>query len=470
MYCNVCGKENQSGSRFCPNCGAQLITPEVFGNDPFEQDGSRQYNMDDYDSYGGQQYFSNNYDSNGGYKYDPNNFDQNRSRQYDSYASDTSGTSKSGGKKKVIIACAAAAAAAAVFIGGFAMNGTTTIDLNEYLSVTYNGYDGYGTAEVTFDTEALADDYEEQLEKAYSKNSSALEKLLGTTADSVGMNVYAEMLESYCISFEADCTDDLSNGDEITVTWTCDDETAEDMFGCSLDYSTCKFTVDGLKEAETFDPFEDIEVSFTGTDTEGKAKYKINSSADEAAEGLTYHFNHSSNLSNGDTVTLTATCSADDVEAYCVENYGVVPSALEKTYTVAGLADEEEETEAAGTESTSVTVIHVTPENGYSYNYINNDNAHYYYDGQLFPDSSYVKLTQSEVSSLTDDELQDAINEIYARNGYIFNTESILEYYSQFAWYVPTYESEYFSNHLKSILNSVELANVNLLAKERDSR
>ena len=39
---------------------------------------------------------------------------------------------------------------------------------------------------------------------------------------------------------------------------------------------------------------------------------------------------------------------------------------------------------------------------------------------EVFPDSSDRALSESEIDSLTEDETQDAINEIWARNGYIF--------------------------------------------------
>jgi len=66
--------------------------------------------------------------------------------------------------------------------------------------------------------------------------------------------------------------------------------------------------------------------------------------------------------------------------------------------------------------------------------------------GMLFPESSVRYLSQSEVAStltsqtgspVSESFAQDAINEIYARNGYVFTTQSIRSYYEAQSWYHP---------------------------------
>jgi hypothetical protein len=63
-------------------------------------------------------------------------------------------------------------------------------------------------------------------------------------------------------------------------------------------------------------------------------------------------------------------------------------------------------------------------------------------DGMIFPDSSVEYLTDDDLAFLKDydDELkqiilQMAINELYARHGFLFGKQEILEYYSQYSWY-----------------------------------
>ena len=56
----------------------------------------------------------------------------------------------------------------------------------------------------------------------------------------------------------------------------------------------------------------------------------------------------------------------------------------------------------------------------------------------VFSDSSSRALTESDVAGKSNDQLQMAINEIYARHGYIFKRDDLKEYFSKFSWYSGT--------------------------------
>ncbi len=79
----------------------------------------------------------------------------------------------------------------------------------------------------------------------------------------------------------------------------------------------------------------------------------------------------------------------------------------------------------------------------------------------IFSDSSVRKLTQSEVSDLTDEQAQEAINEIYARNGYVFKDADLKAYFSSKSWYTPD------PNFSTNDLNPIESYNVALLSQYR---
>lgn len=87
--------------------------------------------------------------------------------------------------------------------------------------------------------------------------------------------------------------------------------------------------------------------------------------------------------------------------------------------------------------------------------------------GFIFPDSSTRYLTDSEIAAtlkqqsgtpVADSFAQDAINEIYARNGYVFKTDSIRAYYEAQSWYRA-------NPNFNGSFNSVEQYNINLLNK-----
>lgn len=98
-----------------------------------------------------------------------------------------------------------------------------------------------------------------------------------------------------------------------------------------------------------------------------------------------------------------------------------------------------------------------------------NNNANGYSSSSsdfIFPDSSVRQLSRSEINSVLSSRTgasvsgsyaQDAINEIYARNGYCFQTPSIRSYYESKPWYHadPSFTTGDF--------NSVEKYNINLL-------
>jgi uncharacterized protein YjdB len=81
--------------------------------------------------------------------------------------------------------------------------------------------------------------------------------------------------------------------------------------------------------------------------------------------------------------------------------------------------------------------------------------------GYIFADSSTRRLTDSEVSGLSSSQVQEAINEIYARNGYVFKTDSIQSYFESKSWYHAD------SSFSTSDLNEIESYNIGLLSKYR---
>ncbi|WP_407382611.1 Ig-like domain-containing protein [Ruminococcus sp.] len=85
-------------------------------------------------------------------------------------------------------------------------------------------------------------------------------------------------------------------------------------------------------------------------------------------------------------------------------------------------------------------------------------------DGFVFPESSERYLSQSEVaarlssmsgSPVSDSFSQDAVNEIFARHGYVFRTPSIRAYYEAQSWYHsdPSYDGT---------LSAIEQSNIAL--------
>lgn len=88
--------------------------------------------------------------------------------------------------------------------------------------------------------------------------------------------------------------------------------------------------------------------------------------------------------------------------------------------------------------------------------------------GFIFPNSDSSYLSNAQVSALSDDDLQLAINEIYARRGRIFKDASLNAYFNSQSWYEGKYTAEEFEKNVK--FNTYEQKNLQLLINERRSR
>ncbi|MGD6890165.1 TcaA 3rd/4th domain-containing protein [Bacillus mobilis] len=80
----------------------------------------------------------------------------------------------------------------------------------------------------------------------------------------------------------------------------------------------------------------------------------------------------------------------------------------------------------------------------------------YVYNGFIFPDSDIRKLTSTDLTYLSKEQLKIARNEIYARHGHIFQTKDMQVYFSKQSWYR---ENPYFSG----TLTTIESYNVELI-------
>ncbi len=276
MICTHCGKEIQNGITFCPYCGSAV-----------------------------------------------NNAKENTKMKKHNPA-------------KVLAPIAAVAVVAA---GGWAFaNRTPTIDVSKYMTLSADGYNTVGKLNISFDTEKLEKDYGKQITTRFKKqmknlkdDTYGLSSLTASLYDGYETDLFAET----CATGSADKTKNLSNGDVVTYTWDDNSDEAEEAFGVKVKYSDITYTVSGLASVNTFDAFDGVDVEFSGISPDGRATVNSLPTAAEA-QGLYYTLDENSGLSNGDTVTLTVHSNRDDFSD-CIDKYGAMPQATEKTFTVEGL-------------------------------------------------------------------------------------------------------------------------------------
>ena len=276
MICTHCGKEIQNGITFCPYCGSAV-----------------------------------------------NNAKENTKMKKHNPA-------------KVLAPIAAVAVVAA---GGWAFaNRTPTIDVSKYMTLSADGYNTVGKLNISFDTEKLEKDYGKQITTRFKKqmknlkdDTYGLSSLTASLYDGYEADLFAET----CATGSADKTKGLSNGDVVTYTWDDNSDEAEEAFGVKVKYTDITYTVSGLASVNTFDAFDGVDVEFSGISPDGRATVNSLPTAAEA-QGLYYTLDENSGLSNGDTVTLTVHSNRDDFSD-CIDKYGAMPQATEKTFTVEGL-------------------------------------------------------------------------------------------------------------------------------------
>ena len=276
MICTYCGKEIQNGITFCPYCGSTV-----------------------------------------------NNAKENTKM-------------KKRNPAKVLVSIAAVAVVAA---GGWAFaNRTPTIDVSKYMTLSADGYNTVGKLNISFDTEKLEKDYGKQIATRFKKqmknlkdDTYGLSSLTASLYDGYEADLFAET----CATGSADKTKGLSNGDVVTYTWDDNSDEAEEAFGVKVKYTDITYTVSGLASVNTFDAFDGVDVEFSGISPDGRATVNSLPTAAEA-QGLYYTLDENSGLSNGDTVTLTVHSNRDDFSD-CIDKYGAMPQATEKTFTVEGL-------------------------------------------------------------------------------------------------------------------------------------
>ena len=93
---------------------------------------------------------------------------------------------------------------------------------------------------------------------------------------------------------------------------------------------------------------------------------------------------------------------------------------------------------------------------------VNNENS--YYDNNDIDESEYKyeylrerEMTYDDVEGKSAEELRLMRNYIFARRGYIFESEDLKEYFEQFSWYVPLYYD------VTPRLSDIEKYNVNFI-------
>ena len=333
MRCRVCGSNNEDGSKFCWNCGNKLTEQSETRSSSVNQPGIQQNSGDVQHNQVGtppkqvrmpqRQVPPGGFDWENGKKMAEERLQKGKNiadgcvGQLKRVAENQTITDKLKKISKktwgIIGACVARVLVLLIVI---ALH-KPTVNLNDYLKVTYGGYDGGGVAYTEIDWNSMKEDFENKI--SYKRGM----------AQTGGMTPIDIIMEYTNANIEGK-NEKLSNGDKVSYTWKVDKDAIAKLIKCKIKYSDGSKKVSGLKEMELFDPFKNLKVTFSGVEPNGEADIEYN--GDMLSE---YDFtcDKTSGLKNGDKIKISLTEDA----GYYVDQYNKAPSVLEKEYKVKNL-------------------------------------------------------------------------------------------------------------------------------------
>jgi len=205
----------------------------------------------------------------------------------------------------------------------------TKLDLDKYVTLSFEGYDGYGKAMVQFDKDAYLKDYKKKIKLKKSGNF---------LQDSLTQNYGAEeLLYDFYIDgrwvIEGATDGKLKNGDKVKFAWKLNQEELEENFKLKLSSKGQELDVQGLKDVKLFDAFQNLDIKFTGISPDGSVEWKGTGDMD-GSKGYYFTVEPSMDLKNGDKVKIKI--EPKNPEAL-IQKYGMAPKEMEKEITVEGL-------------------------------------------------------------------------------------------------------------------------------------
>lgn len=285
-FCVNCGAKLDDDSKFCPMCGTKVEDENKENLNSTQDEEEKTTNSVD--------------------------LQVNSQQQIET----TTKPKKKFGKKTIlgiVVACVVAIAGIIFYF----ISTTSPVDLSQYIIVTYDGYNGYGLANVDIDWDSAREKYGNSIKF----NDKASQDTFGIFSSQ--SNVF-DVLE-YSFNVEVEPSTELSNGDTVTVSWV-DDETNVYLTR-KLKEFTKTYTVEGLKEADTKDVFEDVSLTYNGA---GDNLYIGIANTGEIND-YSFSLDKNSDLKEGDEVTITLNVS--DMNQF-VEEYGYLPKETSKVYKI----------------------------------------------------------------------------------------------------------------------------------------
>lgn len=210
------------------------------------------------------------------------------------------------GRNKLIGAGVAVAVLILIVAVAVIMNMKKTINVNDYITVKFTGYNSVGKAEYELDEDGLT----KAILKAQGKKVPDGDiSLIGNAA---AVEVMARVEDDTNLTCSFSQSSNLSNGDTVTLKVRESKSMAKSLGGVKLVCNSKKYTVSDLEAITEVDPFDYLNVTFSGTAPNARASLKNTAdSSDDFLQKLYFDADKDSGLSKGDTFTVTVDVSKD---------------------------------------------------------------------------------------------------------------------------------------------------------------
>ena len=142
-----------------------------------------------------------------------------------------------------------------------------SIDCKDFVNVSIKGFEGSGFAKFEMNPE-------------FAQDRDYMDKMF---PDLIRMDAEKELTKIYNqLKFKTEPENGFKNGDTITVTVDSTGATLLAEHGLTLKNDTFTVKIEGLEEGTAFDPFEGVEVVFSGYNGNGDFRIKTENASETA--------------------------------------------------------------------------------------------------------------------------------------------------------------------------------------------
>jgi len=202
--------------------------------------------------------------------------------------------------KVIILLAVLIVAIALILIKSFAPKSNRTVNISDYIKVTYSGLQSRGKVLYEVDTAKL------YVQLAGEEKNTEVLAQIKSVIDSITVETNGS---------------NLSNGESVGITVSYDKVLAKKV-ECDINKLKYSVKVSGLGDGKVIDVFENIDVTVAGISPEAYANV-TNKWTEDDLKNLSFTIQNPSNISKGDVVIVTCNASEDEMtqRGYIVSSY-----------------------------------------------------------------------------------------------------------------------------------------------------